>query len=263
MIRSPLGIALDPERETREQIRQAATLGAKGVVVAAIGDLAPDRLGETGRRDFRRLLQSSELALIAVVLPTRRGFDSLDGLELRLERAEAAFALAFSLGTATVLARVGAIPAAEDLARRPAFDTALGELGRRADRQGVRLAIETGTEPGKTVAEFLRAASSPALAASIDPARMLQGGFDPIDALRDLATDVAHVRASEPKRLERGSASPFALRSSGGGRGAIDWEEFVAVLEEIGYRGFLTVTPETAEDPEQAFRRMRDRFASL
>ena len=54
MIRNPLGLRLDPEQPIREQIYEAARLGAKGVVVDAIGDLAP-----TPRRDGRREVRTS------------------------------------------------------------------------------------------------------------------------------------------------------------------------------------------------------------
>src|SRR4051812_49178688 len=76
MIRTPLGLRLSPAQPIREQIREAARLGAKGVVIDAIGDLAPNRLSETGRRELRHLLRSVELRLIALSLPTRRAFDT-------------------------------------------------------------------------------------------------------------------------------------------------------------------------------------------
>src|SRR5436305_11720053 len=45
MIRHPLSVRLDPAAPLRDQIRQAATLGAKGVVIEAVGEIHPDRLG--------------------------------------------------------------------------------------------------------------------------------------------------------------------------------------------------------------------------
>ena len=54
MLRNPLGLRLDPDQPVRDQIHAAARLGAKGVVLDAMGDLAPQRLGETGRREVRR-----------------------------------------------------------------------------------------------------------------------------------------------------------------------------------------------------------------
>src|SRR5947209_4700930 len=157
MIRPPLGLRLNPARSIRDQIPEAARLGARGVVIDAIGDVSPDRLSETGRREVRYLLRSVELALTALHLPTRRPFDTLDQLDDRLRRAERAFNLAFELGTTLVLARVGALPPESEAARREVFVSALRELARRADHRGVRLTIETGTEPGDVLAVVLDA----------------------------------------------------------------------------------------------------------
>src|SRR3954466_13769281 len=155
MIRHPLGLRLDPNRPIREQIHEAARLGAKGVVLDAIGDLAPQRLGETGRRELRHLLRTVELSLVALSLPTRRPFDTTDQLDERIRRADGAFALAYELGTNLVLARAGAVPPEEDGERLGVFTTALASLGQRADHRGVRLAVETGTEPGHRLKAFL------------------------------------------------------------------------------------------------------------
>src|SRR5262249_3599254 len=135
MIRNPLGLRLDPDQPVRAQIHEAARLGAKGVVLDALGDLAPQRLGETGRRELRHVLRAVELALVALSLPTRRPFDTTDQLDERIRRADAAFALAYELGTNLVLARVGAVPNPEDSARHETFTNALRELGQRADHR--------------------------------------------------------------------------------------------------------------------------------
>src|SRR5437762_6919329 len=111
MIRNPLGLRLDPDGPVRDQISEAARLGAKGVVLEAIGDLAPQRLSETGRRELRHLLRSVELSLIALSLPTKRPFDTIDQLDDRLARADRAFAMAYDLGSQLVLVNVGGVPA--------------------------------------------------------------------------------------------------------------------------------------------------------
>src|SRR5436190_11366574 len=107
IIRNPLGLRLAPDRPIRDQIHEAARLGARGVVLDAINDLAPQRLSETGRRELRHLLRTLELSLVALSLPTRRPFDTIDQLDERMRRADAAFAMAYELGTNVVLARVG------------------------------------------------------------------------------------------------------------------------------------------------------------
>jgi sugar phosphate isomerase/epimerase len=244
MIRSPLGLRLNPARPIREQVAEAARLGAKGVVLDAIGDLSPDRLSETGRREVRHLLRSVEAPLVALSLPTRRPFDTLDQLEDRLRRADRAFALAFELGTPLVLARVGAVPAESDTERRAVFLSALAELARRADHRGVRLAIETGTEPGDSLAPLLDSFDTTGLAASIDPAALLQNRIDPIATTRSLGAWVVHAYASDATTAP--AVRPVSVTGTGFPPGVLDWEEYLGALEEIGYREYLTIWPDPA-----------------
>ncbi len=260
MIRSPLGLRLNPAWPIREQVSEAARLGAKGVVIDAIGDLAPDRLSETGRREIRHLLRSVELSLIALSLPTRRPFDTLDQLDDRLRRAEGAFGLAYELGTTLVLARVGALPADSeaDSPRRQIFLSALRELARRADHRGVRLAIETGTEPGDVLAALLDAFDTTGLAASIDPAALLQSRIDPIATTRSLGTWVVHAYASDLTTAPAGRT--LSLPGSGFPAGVLDWEEYLGALEEIGYHGFLTIWPDPSRPTVPQFTAISERL---
>jgi sugar phosphate isomerase/epimerase len=258
MIPNPLGLRLDPARPPREQIREAARLGAKGVVIDATGELAPNRLSETGRRELRHLLRSVELALVALSLPTRRPFDTPDQLDDRLRRADSAFALAYELGTTLVLARVGGIPPEADAEARETFVGAVRELGRRADHRGVRLAVETGPDPGEALHTLLDALDSNGLAASVDPAALLQNGHDPGLTVRALGSWVAHAYASEVSPAPS-VISTFARRS-GLPPGALDWEEFLGSLEEVNYRGYLTVWPDPARDPAAQFNAIVQRL---
>ncbi len=251
MIRHALGLRIDASRPVRDQIEQAARLGARGVVLDAVGDLAPQRLGETGRRELRHMLRTMELSLIAVGLPTRRGFDTSEQLEDRLRRADSAFALAYELGTGLVLARAGQVPPQEDPVRREAFTTALAGLAERADHRGVRLALETGAEAGHVLSGFLNEMNARGLAASIDPASLLPAGIDPAQACRELAPWVAHAYAGDATHQARAAvANP---RGFGFAAGTLDWVEYLGALEEIGYGGFLTVWPEPGRDPAGHF----------
>jgi sugar phosphate isomerase/epimerase len=169
--------------------------------------------------------------------------------------------MAFELGTDIVLARVGAIPPEEDAARRTIFMDAVRELGLRADYRGVRLAIETGTEPGSTLRSFLESLAVPALAASIDPASLLQVGLDPVRAVRDLAGYVAHAYANDATGTSRVAApNPRGL---GFPPGALDWEEYLGALEEVAYRGFLTVWPPPGQTAATYFTAISERLKRL
>ena len=261
MIRNRLGLRLDPDLQVREQIHQAARLGAKGVVIDAVGDLAPQRLSESGRREVRHILRTVELSLIALSLPTRRPFDTTDQLDDRLNRADAAFAMAYELDTHVVLARVGAIPPQEDAVRLETFTNAVRELARRAEHRGVRLAIETGAEPGEKLSTFLKEIGLPVLAASIDPSSLLQTGVDPVKAVRELGGWVAHAYANDATNSSRTlSSNP---RGFGYPPGALDWEEYLGAFEEIGYHGFLTVWPSPGRPAADQFSAMSKRLNQL
>jgi len=258
MIRSPLGLRLHSDRPIREQMRQAATLGAKGVVLDAVGDFSPDQLGETARREVRHLLRSVELSLVALCLPTRRPFDTTDGLEDRLAKADRALELAHALGTNLVLARVGPIPSDEEVLKKVAMRTAVTELGNLADHRGVSFTVETGTESGKVLGDFLQGLGLPTLAASVDPARLLSAGLDPIEAVTSLGPLVRHAYASDPRTIGRPSVIT-TTRNQGFPPGSLDWEAFLGCLEEVNYRGFLTVPADPNVDPAKMFGTVMDR----
>ncbi len=223
MLPCPLALRLNPSQPIREQIRDAARLGAKGVVLDAIGDLAPQQLGETGRRELRHLLRSVELSFAALSLPTRRPFDTTDQLDDRLRCAELAFTMAYELGTPLIL-RVWAGCRTSQTRSRETFLGAVRELGRRADHRGVRLALETGPDAGGTVRGVLDGLASPGLAASIDPAALLQSGHDALETISALGPWVAHAYATDATATQLVAS---VARRSGFPSGALDWAEYL------------------------------------
>ena len=229
----------------------------------AILEIKAARITETGRLGHitheLHLLRSVELSLIALNLPTRRPFDTIDQLDDRLVRAEAAFTLAYELGTNLVLARVGGIPPDADPTARETFIGAVRELGRRADHRGVRLAIETGADAGPPLRVLLDTLASPGLAASIDPAALLQHGHDPVDVTQRLGPWVAHAYATD----STASSLVSLARRGGFPSGALDWEEYLGALEEINYRGYLTIWPDPTREPGPQFTVIADRLKQL
>lgn len=244
MIRSPLSLRIqaDPAASLRDQLYEAARLGFKGVVLDAAGDLNPERLGESARRDLRHQLRTIELGLFALNLPTNKPFDDLDHLEHRLERSVAAFKLAFELGVRLVTVRAGNIPAEADATRLANFTTTLAELSTRADHQGLRIAIDSATQPGSELKALLAKLASPNLGASVDPGSWLAAGVDPIDSILALGDRVYHAYGRDGAALARfGVPHPHG---SGFATGTLDWESFLGALEEIAYEGPLTLWPD-------------------
>src|SRR5262245_18841131 len=154
----PLKIALRLENlrlPLRQALRKAAQLGVQGVQVNALGDLAPDRLSATGRREFLHLVQSLGLTLTALGFPTRRGYNSADGLETRITALQKVLTLSFALRAPIVTGAIGRIPEDTTHPVRQILTEAMTVVGQHADRVGALYAIETGTESASTLRGFI------------------------------------------------------------------------------------------------------------
>jgi sugar phosphate isomerase/epimerase len=221
----------------RPALARAAKLGVAGVQVDAVGDLAPHRLSDTGRREFRYLLRSYNLELTALHAPLRRGLDVAEDLQPRIERLRQALGLSFDLGPRVLIVESGGVPADPASPRGLTLTESLLALGQHADRVGSRLALETGLDPGEKLRDFLAKFDTGGLAVNFDPANLLLNGFDPAAQVVPLGRLIAHVHAHDARRstVSR-SAQEVPL-----GAGDVDWMGLLAALDAVEYRGWLVV----------------------
>jgi sugar phosphate isomerase/epimerase len=214
------------------------------VQIDAAGDLAPDRLTDTGRREFRNLLKTYNLELSALNCPLRRGLDVAENLQPRIEHVRKVMQLAFDLGPRRVIVPLPKVP--EDAAAPRALTAreALSALGSFGDRVGTVLALEAGLDAGDKVRDYLNSFDSGSLLVNFDPANFLLNGFDPLASLAALAGKVVHTHARDARTATVGGGA----REVPVGAGDIEWMVYVATLESIDYRGFLTVDREAGEN---------------
>ncbi len=223
----------------RRGLAEAARLGVTGVQVDAVGDLAPNNLSQTGRREFRHLLRGHNLELTALGCPLRRGLDTAENLQPRIEHVRQVMALSFELGPRLVVVQAG--KAREDSAM---LQEALLALGQHGDRCGAVLALETGLEDGEALARFLGRFDTGGLGVNFDPANLLINGFDPYASARALRGRIVHAHAKDAR-------SASANRAAGEvplGHGDLDWLKMLETLTEVEYRGWLVVERESGEN---------------
>lgn len=228
----------------RRALSEAGRLGVAGVQVDAVGDLAPNALSETGRREFRHLLRSHNLELTALGCPLRRGLDSTENQQPRLEHVQKVLSLSFDLGPRIVIVQAGAVGSDPNEPRMSTLRESLLALASHGDRSGATLALETGLEDGAVLAAFLDRFDSGALGVNLDPANLLLHGFDPYAAVQALGRRIVHSHAKDARQ----SSASRAAQEVPLGHGDIDWMKFLAVLEEVEYRGWLTIERETGEN---------------
>ena len=228
----------------RQALVAAARMGARGVQVDAVGDLKPDSLTDTGRREFRNLLRSFDLELAALNVPVRRGLDVAENLQPRIERVRKAMQLAFDLGARRVVVACPKLPDDEATPRAQLMRESLAALGAYGDRIGCAVALEIGFDPAEKVKAYLGSFDTGGLKVTYDPANFVLHGHDPLANLTPLAGFVAHVHARDARSagLSRG------LQEVPVGAGDVDWMALTATLQVLEFDGFVVVDREQGED---------------
>jgi L-ribulose-5-phosphate 3-epimerase len=248
----------------RKALAEASKMGAAGVQIDAVGDLSPDALTQSGRREFRNLLRSSNLELTAVGCPLRRGLDVAENLQPRIEHIQKVMTLAFDLGPRIAIVEMPRIPdepkeaapspsnfssglllGSPPLAAHPAkiLRESLTALATSGDRTGTTLALEAGLDSSERLAAYLATFTTGALGVNYDPANMLLNGFDPIQNLAPLHSRIVHTHARDARRSSAGRIGTEVPL----GAGDVDWLTYVAMLDTIEFHGWLVVERESGE----------------
>jgi len=228
----------------RQALAAAARMNAQGVQIDAAGELSPEKLGDTGRREFRNLLRSFNQELAALNIPTRRGLDVAVDLQPRLERVRKGMQLAFDLGARRVVVPCPKLPDEETSPRAHLMRESLAALGTFGDRIGCFVALEIGYDSAEKVKQYLASFDTGSLKVTYDPANFMLHGHDPLANLTPLAGLLAHVHA----RDARSASVSRGLQEVPVGAGDVDWMSLTATLQVLEFDGFLTVEREQGDN---------------
>jgi L-ribulose-5-phosphate 3-epimerase len=227
----------------RRSLPAALQLGVSGVELEATGELSPQNLTQTGRREILHLLRSHDLQVSSVVCPLRHGLDVAENQEPRLEQIRLTMALAFDLGPRLVILQAGRIPESDDDPRAPLMKEALNDLGRHGDRTGTLVALDTGLDSPAALMTYLQRFDVGSLVVNFNPANLVIGGYDPYEAVTALNKRISHAHAQDARRISPNRMSTIAL-----GHGDIDWMQLLASFEQIDYHGYLTLLGDNQAD---------------
>jgi len=247
MNRIRLGVVLETAGlPVRQAFEAAARAGVSGVQADAVGDLDPTRLSETGRRELRTLLRGTNLEFTALNCPLRRGLDSPEQLQVRLEHLAKVLQLAADLGPRVVLMPMPRLPTKDELTtpRGLTLRESLSFLAVAADRVGVSVALEPGLDSAAATRDYLDTFDTGSLAVNFDPANFLINGHDPVKSAVAFAGRIRHVNARDAQaRTASGGAKEVAV-----GDGDIDWLVMLATLESVEYRDFVVIDRDNGVD---------------
>ncbi len=263
MYNFPIGVLLESFKlPVIESLDKAKALGMDGVQIRVTdGELTPENLTPDKRKELLKAVKDRGLTVSALCGDIGR-FDDPEINPGRIERSKRILDLALDLETDVVTTHIGVVPTDNKHPRYSIMQEACGELARYADSRKAHFAIETGPEEAATLKGFLDGLHSTGVAVNLDPANFVMvTGDDPVQAVYTLRDYIVHTHAKDGKRLRYvapeivyGLAEEEMLGSSSFielplGEGAVDFPAYLKALEDIGYKGYLTIEREVGDDP--------------
>lgn len=266
MHKFPIGVMLESfQLPIPAALKKARELGAEGIqVYSTYGELSPDKLVGAERRGFLERVKSEGLIISALCGDLGQGFGSREKNPGLIEKSKRILDLAKELETDVVTTHIGVVPADPGHERYKIMQEACFELAQYADSLEAHFAIETGPEEAATLKAFLDGLHSTGVAVNLDPANLVMvTGDDPVQAVYTLKDYIVHTHAKDGRRnyyrdpeevyglVESEMLASPSFEELPLGEGTVDFEGYLKALDEIGYRGFLTIEREVGENPEK------------
>ncbi len=263
----PIGAMLDSFcTDTFTAIRKAAALGAVGLqMYSTTGENSPENMTLTRRNEILACMRDHGLVFSALCGDLGFGFTDPEKNPVLIERSKRILELAKELGTDVVTTHIGVIPKDKNHDRYKIMQEACHTLAEYADSMEAHFAIETGPETAEVLKGFLDSLSSRGVAVNLDPANFVMvTGDDPVKAVYTLRQYIVHTHAKDGIKLFDKDPEMIyhvvedALAHLGSayqevplGKGSVDFPNYLKALDEIGYRGFLTIEREVGDEPEK------------
>lgn len=269
-----VGAMLESFRLPKEEALKAAKeMGVEGVqVYATYGELSPKKLVGQARKDFLNMVKDNGLVISALCGDLGHGFGDAEKNPQLVADSKMIVDLAKELETDVITTHIGVVPTDPKHPRYAIMQDACGQLAEYADSVGAHFAVETGPETSAVLGDFLDGLHSTGVGVNLDPANLVMvTGDDPAKAVHRLKKYIVHTHAKDGKKLydkdpEKiyGIVADDALVTDPAfielalGDGDVPWERYLAALEEIGYKGFLTIEREVGENPIADIKKAAD-----
>ncbi|UUZ96345.1 sugar phosphate isomerase/epimerase [Paenibacillus sp. P25] len=275
-----IGVIADSFRlGLREGLAKSREVGADGVQIYAVkGEMAPENLSPQARSELRRYIESLGLEISALCGDLGgHGFQDKDANPAKIEKSKRILDLAVELGTNVVTTHIGVVPQDPGDPVYAEMQRACEELADYATRMNAYFAIETGPETAAHLKAFLDTLGGKGVSVNFDPANLVMvTGDDPAAGVRLLKDYIVHTHVKDgiryleldPREVygsvgyEKMSREAIARLSPEGriyrevplGEGKVDFDAYFAALQEIGYKGYLTIEREAGSDPAADIR---------
>lgn len=268
MYQFPIGVMLESFRlPVEEAVKKAASMGVQGIqMYCTQGEHAPENMTPAKRRELLDLVKSNGMVFSAICGDLGHGFGNAERNPALVEKSKRILDLSNDLEAGIVTTHIGVVPEDPTHERYHIMQEACAQLAAYADSIDAHFAVETGPETSATLKGFLDSlGGSKGLGVNLDPANLVMvTGDDPVVAVHNLKDYIVHTHAKDGVMLHRGVPEyiygvvhPVPQEFQGIqyfaevplGQGSVHFDTYLKALDEIGYRGFLTIEREVGEDP--------------
>ena len=265
MYNFPIGVIIDSFRcDLKEAVKKAAQVGANGIqVYASRGEMDPDNMTTAKRKEFLDVVKSNGLVISALCGDLGGGgFTIPENNPWKIEKSKRIIEMAKELETDVVTTHIGVVPEDVNHDRYKIMQEACFQLAEFADSIDAHFAVETGPETSANLKKFLDSLGSKGVGVNLDPANLVMvTGDDPVQAVYNLKDYIVHTHAKDGKQLfylepeiVYGIKKEIIIEDDSFievplGEGSVDFPNYLKALEDIGFKGFLTIEREVGDDP--------------
>ena len=235
---------------------------------ATKGQYAPENMTHSARVELLNAVEGHGLSFSALCGDLGCGLGNAEMNPALIEKSKRIMELALDLNTNIITTHIGVIPDNEDHDRYKIMQDACHELSNFAGSMGAYFAVETGPETAVILRRFLDGIGSRGIAVNLDPANLVMvTGDDPVQAVYTLKDYIVHTHAKDGRKLRE--SNPEVIYKIiedviGGckyfeelplGEGDVDFSAYLKALDDVGYKGFLTIEREVGENPSEDIKR--------
>ena len=241
----------------RGGVEKAAALGVEGIqAYATYGELAPENMTPAKIKETLDIVHSHGLVFSAICGDFCVGFADPEKNKIYVEKSKRVLDLAKELNCSVVTTHIGVVPVEEN-EKKKIMREACHELAVYADSIGSAFAVETGPELATVLCDFLDSLDAGGVRVNFDPANLVMvAGDRPETAVKTLGKYIVHTHAKDGINIRpRTATTPWEFREMPLGEGKVDFPAYLKALEDIGFKGFLTIereVPDNAADVRKA-----------
>ncbi len=261
-----IGVIIDSFRKDfRASVEEAKKIGANGVQIGHKFLLGDSDL-RVDLKEAKKILDAYGIEASAVCADI--GCDMFyTGNREYIEKEKKLLLIAKELGTNIATTHIGVVPNDKGCEQYASMHKVCYELAEFAKSIDGHFAVETGPETSAILRDFLDSLGSDGVSVNLDPANLVMcAGDDPVQAVYNLKDYIVHTHAKDGVQLKSFDTrvvyapSYFGLVRQRGvelfkevplNEGGVHWDEYLAALKDIGYKGYLTIERECGDTPSK------------